>query len=417
MYLNNKVALIYDLGLFTEVGARLARDFKKVYYYCPWEEAFPKMSKAIIGQNYGGMERIKNFEDYIEKSDIIVFPDTHAGSKVEFLRRMGFKVAGVGKYEELELDRWKMRQTQESLGMPTQETHLVKGIKDLHTYLKGVKNKFVKLNTFRGDIESFLHTDIESSTPLLNHLQYDLGPKGDSAEFIVEDFVDGAEPGLDCIVYDGDVLSPTMYGYEVRGAGYIGKIVPYSQIPTPLKTVQDAMKPIMSNYRFFYSSEIRVPKNKKGYLIDPCCRFAAPAVNAIETELIENFSEVVYGLATSERVLPVIKYKYCAGVVLYSDWANTNWLNVSFPKEMEKWIKMRMVAEFPNENGQPEKWAVVGHTTIASAIALGNSVDEVVKLAVERAKEVKGYQMSGGEEDIEKVLKAIEDGKQYGISF
>lgn len=412
MNLSNKTALIYDYGLFTEVGARLARDFAKVYYYVPWEEAFPHMSKALIGTGYGEMERIRNFEEYIDKADIIVFPDTHSGSKVEFLRGKGYNVAGVGKYEELELDRWKMRKIQERLGLPTQETHLIKGISNLKDHLQTVKGKYVKLNIFRGDIESFFHEDYESSLPILNHLQYDLGPKGDSAEFIVEDKVEGAEPGLDCIVYDGEVLSPTMYGYEVRGAGYIGKVVPYAQVPKQLKMVTDKLMSVMGGYRFFFSSEVMIPNGHEGFLIDPCCRFAAPAVNAIELELIENFSEVMYGLAVGQKVLPIMKYKYAAGIVMYSDWADSNWLNVSVPKELREYVKMRMVAQFDDE-----LWSVSGHSTICTVIAFADTAEKAAKLAVERAKEIKGYQLAGGEEDINKVFKAIAEGKKHGISF
>lgn len=415
--LSNKVALVYDLGLFTGVAERLARDCAKVYYYVPWEDAFPKMSKALIGEGLDNVERIRNFEDYVDMADFIVFPDTHCGSKVEFLRRQGYYVAGVGRYEELELNRWKMRVMQNDSGMPTQDTVLVTGLSSLKDYLSEYKDKFVKLNIFRGDVETFYHSDYESSLPLLNHLAYDLGPKGDTAEFIVEDCVKGAEPGLDAIVYNGKVVSPTMYGYEVKGAGYIGKVVPYDSIPKQLKMVSDAMMPMMSRYRFFFSTEVMIPNKTEGFLIDPCCRFAAPAVAAIETELITNFSHVLYHLAVGETPVPTYQSRYCAGIVVYSSWASTNWLNVSIPDKLKKWVKLRMFTRFPNDTGKMENWSVPGHETIGTVIAFGDSPDEASNLAIERAKEVKGYQLDGGEDAMIKVKKAIEKGKEYGITF
>lgn len=414
MDFKDKIAVVYDYGLFPEVAARLARDFGTVYYYVSWEEAFPKMNRALIGTDFKGIVRIMNFEDYVDQADIIVFPDTHCASKVEYYRSHGYNVAGAGYGEEVELNRIKTRNIQERLGLPTQKTLVAYGISDLKNILEDTKDKYVKLNIFRGDIESFLHTDYESSLPILNHLQYDLGAKGDHVEFTVEDKVDGAEPGLDAIIANGKVLSPTMFGYEVRGAGYIGKVLPYDRVPIQLKMVQDKINTVLQayEYRFFYSSEIKVPNKTEGYLIDPCCRLAAPAVSAIQTELIDNYSDVMWGLATGAIVDPIIKYKYCAGIVMYSDWAQTNWLKVNVPKQLEQWFKFRWITVFDGEY-----WIAPGSSTVGTAIALGNSVDEVFKTASKRAEQIKGYQLGGGKADLEAVLEAIKEGEKYGISF
>lgn len=40
MEINNCRVLVYDLGLFPELACRLARDFGKVWYFCPWAEHF-----------------------------------------------------------------------------------------------------------------------------------------------------------------------------------------------------------------------------------------------------------------------------------------------------------------------------------------------------------------------------------------
>ena len=417
MDLSNKKVLVIDFGLFSEIAARLARDCGHVYYFVPWQDAFPKMSKALIGQNFKEIDRVMEYEPLLDSVDLIVFPDTHSGAHVEFLRSHGYPVAGVGQAEELELDRWEMRQIQKEIGLPSQDTELITGIVNLFEYLSEVKHKFVKMNIFRGDIESFYHSDIESSIPLLNHLRYDLGPKADEVEFVVEDEVKGCEPGLDCIIWDSQVLSPTMYGFEKKGAGYIGRVCDIKDIPPQLKMVQDKLAPIFKayRYRFFFSSEVICPNKTDGYLIDPCCRFAAPAVSAIQTELIENFSEVMFSFAGEQPVMPIMRHKYGAGIVLYSDWANANWLNVQIPKELSRWIKFRMASCFESDSGNMEYWAVPGHTTIATAVGLADTYEEAASIAVERSKEVKGYQIQGGEEDIKKVLNAIEDGKRYGI--
>lgn len=412
--LKDKKVLCWDYGLFPELCSRLARDVAKVWYFVPWGDAFPRANKALIGEGIEGLERVLNFFDYIDKADFLYFPDTHCGDLVEFLKAKGYSVTGVGKAEELELDRWKGRQTQKEVGLPTQTTRRVKGLDALKSILEKEKNKFVKLSIFRGDIESWKHTDYESSKPLLDHLAYDLGPKQNHIEFTVEDEIKGVEPGLDGIVFDGDNLSPCIVGYELKGMGYIGSVMPYESVCPQLKTVNDKLAPVFKKLktRFFFSTEVMIPDKNKGYLIDYTCRSAAPCVSAIQTELLENFSEVIYGLATGQKIQPIMKYKYAAGVSVESGWADKHWLQISFPKELRRWIKLRMACKFDNNY-----YAVPGFPSLASVIALGNSVDEAINLCKERSKEIKAYQIDVNLSGFDLMKKEIEDGRSKGVNF
>ena len=412
--LKNKTCLVYDFGLFTEQAARLARDFGTVWYYVPWEDAFPKIEKSLIGQDFDGLVRISNFWEYVDKADIIFIPDTHTGGLVEFLKSKGYKVAGPGEAESLELNRVLGRKIQKKLGLPTQDTWVVKGLDNLREFLKTKQNVFVKLNTFRGTIETFRHIDYDSSEPLLDHIAYEAGPEKYILEFVVEKEIEGIEPGTDNIFHTDEILSPTMYGFELKGTGYIGKIVPVNEIPEPLRKVDEGLSKVLKklNYRFFYSTEVIVTKNKKGYLIDPCIRLAAPVVSALQTEIIENYSEVVWGLATGEKILPKYKAKYGGGVAFESEWAQNHWVKVSFPQEIRQWVKFRMAMKFNNSY-----YAVPGFTSLCSIVAIGNTPEEVFEQVKERANHLKAYLIEKNLSGIENLKKILKEAHQYGITF
>lgn len=261
---------------------------------------------------------------------------------------------------------------------------------------------------------SFRHIDYESSEPLLDHLAYELGPKQEHIDFVVEDEIEGVEPGLDGIVFDGKNLSPCMVGYEIKGGGYVGSVMSYDKVCPQLKKVNDSLAPIFERLktRFFFSTEVIIPDRTKGYLIDYTIRHAAPCVSAIQSELIENFSEVIYGLATGEVIEPVMKYKYAAGVSVDSSWAEDHWLKISFPDKMRKWFKMRMACRFDKNY-----YAVPGFSSLGSVIALGSSVNEVFETIKQRIAEIKAFGADSNLSCFEDMQKEIDEGRKIGIRF
>ena len=417
MSIKGKKILVYDWGLFTENAARLVRDGATVFYYVPWQEAFPKSTKAIIGENFDGLQKIeppKTFWSYIDKVDFLYFPDTHCGDLVEYLKGKGYSVAGVGRAEILELDRWKGRLVQKEVGLPTQNTRKVKGFDALVKILKNEKDLVVKLNIFRGDVETFIHDNYADSEPLLDNIKHELGRKAEHIEFIVEKKLEGSEPGLDGIVFDGDNLSPCMVGYEIKGSAYVGRIMLYKDVCIQLKRINDKLAPIFKKMktRFFFSTEVIIPDRIKGYLIDYTCRGAAPCVSAIQTELIENFGDVIEGLATGKKVQPVMKYKYAVGVPLESEQCDKNWLKVEVSKDVKQWFKFRMACKLDGNY-----YVVPGFKSVGSVIALANTVQEAVRLVQERAIEIKAHQLDKNLSGLDDIEKRIEKGKAVGITF
>ena len=414
--LSNKSVLIYDMGLFTELAARLARDFGKVYYFVPWEEAFPRAHRALVGHDFDGIERVLNFDEYVDKVDMIYAPDTHSGGRVDYLRRHGYPVFGAGKVEKLEVDRYYARELGKTLGLRTQHTEKVRGLKKLRAYLDAHHNVYVKINIFRGEVESFLAPSRKLVEPLLDEIATEFGPAQEELEFVVEEEVGRVEPGWDGLVLNGEYLSPTTYGYELPPAVYICKVVPYEDIPPSLADVNEKFAPVFKQQKIcsHVSTEIRLDSPEEYYVIDWTIRMGAPGPAAVQSELITNYSEVVWAMAHGELPTPIMEpdVVYAATIAFGTDWAEKHWLNVNFPKDMRRWVKFRKAARYDNLY-----FAVPGMPNVCNVVEFGTSIKTILKNLEKKMKEVEGYGLDKPTINIPSILETIEEGTMMGIDF
>jgi len=284
-------------------------------------------------------------------------------------------------------------------------------------WLNGAKEKYVK-SKFRGTVETFYVPEYSGALSRFNKLIKDLGhsEKSREIEFIVEDRIEGVEPGGDHIQVMGNFLSPTMWGYEVKGLGYSGKKCEWNDLPTPVRIISDKLgillKELLPTANFF-STELIVDKNRRPYLIDPCPRMALPTVGAIQTEFITNLAEIIWYGAEGILIQPeFLPYKYCAAISCDSDWAKSNELEVDFTCPRNR-IKFRKAYK---EKG--EYYAVEGFTSICSIIGFGDTIEEAIEEVKKNAKGVSAYELQVMPNELEKVKEEIIKGRQeYGISF
>lgn len=414
--MKNKKALVIDIGgLFTEAAVRLARDMAEVYYWCEWREAFVGITRAKIGDGLEGIKRIDHYEDYLDSVDLIFIPDTMCGSLVEWLKRHQYPVAGAGAAEKIELDRWFGRNLQRRNGLPVQETHRIIGVDNLREFLKARKNYYIKIDCYRETLESFKHTDWKSSEQQVDDLALKLGPYKNKFAFTCEELLEGVEPGIDGITWDGKLLYPAMCGYEAKGVGIIERIYQTEEeTPLALKVVHDGMSSEFKKNRtkFFFSIELKIGKDKVPYVIDPTIRLAAPGTSAIQLEAIENYAQVLMGLASNSPVLPVMKKKYWAAVAGESSHADKRWLNVEVPADMRRWVKFRMAAKVAGEF-----YACPGFGSICSVLGSGNTIDEAIGQVQERVKKVKASGLHFDDVGLDNLKKDIEEGRKYGVDF
>lgn len=444
--LRDKRALVIDNGLFTHCALKLAESFGEVYYWTPWVSAFPKSNSTLPGDGLRdeGIERIKYWEDYKERSDIIVFPDVMFGPMQEMLVKEGKRVWGSRLGEKLELDRWWFKKLLKHLNMPLAESHLITGVDALVRFIKTHENYWIKTSLYRGDFETFFAKSYEHVKPRLNKLIADLGEKGKIYQFIVEKDIEAiVELGYDGPCISGEFPTVSAFGKEKKDAGYIGIAKPYEEFPEPVKWVNMMLSRTLSkfNYRGFWSTEIRCTKEpvtaeepkqfedcpvlwNKGepvpgtkfyaYCTDPCCRMASPPGECY-IEWFSNWPEIIWHGSMGKIITPEPVAKYGAEIMLHSSFADQNWQPVVFPKEIRQWVKLRnccridgVYSAVPQSVGLPEIGAVVG---------LADNLLEALQLAHERAAQVEGFYIEAKEDALAVTITEIHNAQEAGIPF
>ena len=414
--MNKLKALVIDnSGNNIETAVRFMRDCTSVKFAT---YAGSEMG-GLIGRNLDGIERVDDPIAHIDDADFIFCPDVGSGEMVEFLKKHDYPVAGAGSVERLETDRKYARQYQAKSGLPLQHTVFVKGVTELRKFCQGNKNYFIKVdNEWRDVSESFLHTDYKNSEPRIDYISFKTGPYKEDVLFVCEDVLSGVEPGTDGITFDGELVFPTMAGYEVGKKSYLARVYKApDDFPDAFWQIHDGLSDEFKKRktRFFYSAEFIIKPNGKPYLLDPTMRMASPGGVSLQTELIDNFTDVCYDLATGKIPKPVFKYKYGIAVPLETPESLKTFVNVAFPDELRQWVKFFHVCKkgqdyysIPTTPPDP---------VVCCVVALGNTVEQTIKLVKERIDQVKGNGIKGDESGLSKVEELIAEGKEVGVDF
>jgi len=419
------VCLVIDQGLFFEQAVTLAKTYKKVRYYSPWESAFPRLNNAYIGYGFEdeGVEVVDSiWGNHYDETDLFFFPDLNFGHLQEFLVKQGKVVWGARMGECLETSREGLKEILSVLDLPVGDYEIVKGMDNLRLYLKEHENVYVKLNRYRGQFETFKSSNYDEVMPKLDEIEHQLGAFKSIVNFIVEqELPDKVEWGLDfwAITDDnGQCQYPEkLYsGLEIKDRGYLGRYTSYKDFPEPLAVVTDKLKPVLAayDYRGFFSTEIRIGEDHKPYFIDACTRSPSPPNEGFQIAY-KNLAECIWAGANGIIIPTEAEAEYFCELMVHSSFADKNWQPVTFPQEYRERIKLRNPAKIdgkyyciPQSVGLPEIGAVVG---------LGDSIESAIDDALEVAENVTGYYIeaitSAAEEAVEQVAKM----KKLGLSM
>ena len=177
--------------------------------------------------------------------------------------------------------------------------------------------------------------------------------------------------------------------------------------------INSEMKKI-NQYRNFISTEIRVGKNKVPYMIDGTMRVPSPP-GELYLEMIENLSEIIWEGSDGKLVEPIWTAKYGIEIMINSQNAENQWHDVSFPKSIRKWIKLRNLAIID------DVYCIIPRhgdfNNIGAVIAIGDSIDEVVEKAKGYCEQIKGEGIDCKVNDIQPLLDIISKGKAIGLEF
>jgi len=411
--------LVVDGGGFPFIAERLARDFARVGYWTPaFPTEFPKSYTQLVGKGLPGVERIKKDDVYRwiadGTADLVVFCDVNWPGLQYLCRKAGLRVWGIGDAETIETNRWELGDVLQKHNLARGERELIKGLDALEARLIECKDVYVKVNQFRGDMETTHWQDEFTGRPWLQNLRNELGVAGHEFEFVIEHPIEGVEIGFDGYVVDGKYPSPALFGYEVKDAGYIGKML--DKLPTPLQECNDKLADHFANSRGFYSNEVRVGKDGVPYLIDPTCRCPSPP-SQLYCELWKNFSEIIWEGAGGVLVNPesVAEYGCIAIITTHSEYGNIE-MPIKYPKEYSNFVKFR---SWYVRNGQshifPQGQVV---PQIGAVVGIGDDIEDAIKMATEIADTIEGYSIEIKTDAFSKAKEVIEQGeKEVGIKF
>jgi hypothetical protein len=414
----NKTLIVYDRGNYTYLAQTLAKYFSKVQYCIPSSEAFIKSPRSQTGKGLPGVEWIDNLFKYVDKSDIIFFPDVYDGDLQVYLKSKGHKVVGSGKAEIMELSKLFFKDRLKQVGLPVSPYHVVKGIDGVRDFLRGKTARYVLKNAekYRGDFETFTHKNKWQTDIQLNDIEHDLGiERSKEIQIIIENWLEAeCEVGCDGFMLNGIMPRNSILGYEIKDEGYIGKV--FYELPFVTNESNLKLEPIYRKlgYNGPYSNEMRITKDGKVYRTDETNRCGSPPTPSITELYGESYAKGIESL--SDNNLPVIKpvKKFSAEIVLTSEWNDKHELYIGCPKNFEKYLKLHYSVM---KNGQYYCLPDHGGGFFGSIVGTGSTIKEAITEAMNAIQEIEVYGMKYKENLFDECKEVIDNGKKFGIIF
>jgi hypothetical protein len=401
-----------DNGLFPELAVTLSKSFGKTFYYSAWETAFPRTNAMILGDGIPGVTRVNSIFPIIDEVDLFVFPDILHGPLQVYLHKQGKRVWGSRLAENLETLRGLSKRWIRDAGLAVGPYRQIRGVAKLREFLKENDNQFVKISRTRGDMETFHAPTYKLIEPRLDELEHALGAAKNGADFVVEGAIEAeVEVGYDGYCIDGEYPSTALFGVESKDAAYVGEVRQYDKLPDAVQVVNDKISNLLKSftYRGFWSSEIRVAKDKTPYLIDPCCRMASPP-GELYLYMIENIAEIIWEGAAGNLVEPKFKDKWGAQLVMRSSWAEENWQPIDFPKSLRDNVKLHYLTQISGRNYFIPQ--AIGMPEIGSVVATGPTKEAAMKEVAKISEYIEGY---GIKFDLQALDSAGEKMDQFGL--
>jgi hypothetical protein len=380
----------------------MAQD-QPVAYFSTWVNAFPQSRELAPGTGLKNVERIDDPIAFMldGKASHVIVPDLYLEGLDRLSRALDIPTFGSGAGNDLETDRWKLKEFLSANDLDVINTVQVQGIEAARKLIEKDPDKFVKVSVFRGDLETRSGEDFLTE---YNFLRNKLGELADSILFIIEDPIeDAVEIGIDTFVLHGKFAEPSILGIERKDAAYFGWL---AELPEQYAPAVGALGRYFDSvdYNNFFSVEMR--QNKHGiFVTDATCRVPSPP-GGVMMAACQNFSDVVlkgenpdYGDA-----------RYFCEIVLKSDWVADNWLKVTFPKKMAERFAFHNYCERDGE-----VW-IIPHDSkykeFGSALGWGKTADEAKSMCIEAAETVKANQLVF---DASELDKAEEDATNSGL--
>ncbi len=417
--LKDLTVLVYDYGNFFAISQKLAEVFKTVYYFMPKiSNGFPDHRPIDVGRNVPGVIPVKEWAEVINDVDLVYFPDCHeAALQMFFQNDLKKKVFGSRYAINLEHDRKGTKELMKQLDLPLNEYFVAEGMDELEAVLKENENVYVK-SSLRGDSETFKSTSYILSKGELQRMRNNLGAYQNKETYIVEKPIESiAEVGIDTFCIDGMYPEFVMTGIELKDTGFAGCMTRYMDLPEQLRLVTEKFSLVFRdyNYRGWYSNEVIIAGDMKGYLIDSTCRNPSPPTDLV-LEMITNYGEAAWQVASG--IVPKIKFDYKWGVqlIIKSETARADPSPLIIPNELKKYVKVKNLT-IDDDGTYFYTPFGVDMVEIGSVIGMGATMKEALSMAKMVAGSIKGFDIKINSDCIEDAQKQIDRLAVNGISY
>lgn len=420
---------VVDYGTFLCVAEKLAETMRQVYYYTPFSQEYQDVRDCIQG---AGLDRVQRLDyifdpDYFDEIDVWVFPDIGYGDLQKFLRRQGKAVWGHFGASEIEVYRTLFLNTLREVGLPMVHNEVITGMTALNDYLRDPANehKWVKVNRFRQNMDTWEHRTYEESRLTLDSLAVIFGGAKEEIIFVVQDHIESdGEIGYDDRSIDGRYPSHSFTGYEKKNELYLGSLLAYSDLPEGVRTVNDAIAPVLAGYgyRDWLATEIRMGRDRAPYFIDITPRMAGQTMEH-QLESCRNFADVVWQGANGVMLDSDFEWTVAVEATLHyhSDTKDPTivdeWKTLRIPDRVLRWVKLYHyckidgVYHFPGKNTDEVGVVIgLGNTVLEALTHLGRNLVALSELPVHA-------DVSGFASLFKSIKKAERQGMFFGASI
>ena len=421
--LSELTVAIIDAGTFIPLAEMFGRVVKRCGYYSPWEQEYLCLERCVIGDGMKHFERVDEYLDpaFFNEVDLWLFPDIGFGGFQRYLRSLGKLVWGSFGASDLELYRTRFLRALKDCGLAVVPSVTVRGVSALAEHLKGASDKWVKINRYRDNMETWHHLDWLHSQRKLEELAFTFGPLKEHVVFVVQDAVnDAVEVGYDGWLVtgpDGQAQFPpaSFQGYERKNELYLGSRLDYDKLPQPVLDVNERFGEALAEYgyRNFWATEIRV-KEGQAFFIDPTARMAGMTMEHLLTTCT-NLPQVIVAGAQGEVLAPEFSHEFAAEATLhYTEQSEAGgWKTFSVPETIAGQVKLYRCCDcdgayqFPPHKSD-ELGVICGE---------GDSIEESIEKLNENfehlADEPVRIEAAGFAELLEEIQKAEDEGIEF----
>ncbi len=339
---------VIDAGTFIPLADMMGRKCKKAFYYSPFEQEYLGIDRCVIGDGMDHFDRVDEYmePDFFDSVDCWLFPDIGYGGFQHYLRKLNKPVFGSMGASDLELYRTRFLKVLNEIGLPIVHSQTCRGLSALSDYLKSCEDKWVKINRYRDNMETWHHLDWQHSEREIERLSSEFGPLKEGVVFVVQDAIRGDEDspvlevGYDGWNVDGWFPDSSFQGYELKNKLYLGSLLDYEKQPEAVRKVNEAISPILEKYgyRNFWATEIRI-KDGTPHFTDPTARMAGQTMEHLLTTCT-NLADVIWHGANGDIIKPEFNAKFAAEATLHYTGPEEGWKTFKVPKEIEDSVKL-----------------------------------------------------------------------------